>query len=133
MTVALCVKCGGFKHGAFNTCNACGFRPVDDYDKAYSLALSDHYFALDTLREIGGAIPKQGRPSLPPEQEEQMLATIRDPNLQRILGLGGTAAPATKKATATKKGTIFMRWFGRQSRARTIPDTFSPDRHFFFS
>jgi hypothetical protein len=105
---------------------------VDDYDKAYSLALSDHYFALDTLREIGGAIPKQGRPSLPPEQEEQMLATIRDPNLQRILGLGGTAAPATKKATATKKGTIFMRWFGRQSRARTIPDTFSPDRHFFF-
>ena len=76
MTVALCVRCGTFKHGVFNTCNACGFRPVDDHDMAYSLALTDHYFALETLQEIGGAIPAHGRPSLPPEQEKQMLATI---------------------------------------------------------
>ena len=34
------------------------FRPVDDYDMAYSLALTDHYFALETLRDIGGAIPE---------------------------------------------------------------------------
>jgi hypothetical protein len=70
---------------------------------AYSLALTDHYFALEVLREIGGAIPEHGRPSLPPEQEEQMLATIRDPNLQRVLGLGGTNATPAKKHPATKK------------------------------
>jgi hypothetical protein len=109
MTVALCVKCGAFKHGAFNTCDSCRFRPVDDYDVAYSLALTDHYFALETLREIGAALPKRGRPSLPPEQEKQMLATIRDPNLRRILGLGGTGPAATKKDT-----TVIGRLFGRE-------------------
>ncbi|MGH7232942.1 MAG: hypothetical protein ACREJU_16525 [Nitrospiraceae bacterium] len=119
MTVALCVKCGAFKHGAFNTCDSCGFRPVDDYDFAYSLALSDHYFTLEALREIGAAIPKNGRPSLPPEQEKQMLATIRDPNLQRILGLGATGVTATKKNTVARKGTtVIGRLFGRQSKAR---------------
>jgi hypothetical protein len=117
MTVALCVKCGELKHGAFNTCNGCGFRPVDDYDMAYSLALTDQYFALDTLREIGAAIPKHGRPSLPPEQEEQMLATIRDPNLQRILGLVDKGAVAAEKDTATKRGTALVKWlFGRRSK-----------------
>lgn len=111
MTVAICVKCGAFKHGAFNPCNGCGFCPVDDYDMVYSLALTDHYFDLATLREIGGAIPEHGRPSLPPEQEKQMLATIRDPSLQRILGHGGT------RATPSKKGTALMAWlFGRRSK-----------------
>jgi hypothetical protein len=113
MTVAICVECGAFKHGAFNRCDSCGFRPVDDYDMAYSLALSDHYFALETLRQIGSAIPRSGRPSLPPEQEKQMLATIRDPNLQRILGLGGTGATATRKDTVARKGTtLIKRLFG---------------------
>jgi hypothetical protein len=76
---------------------------------AYSLALTDHYFTLDVLREIGEAIPEHGRPSLPPEQEEQMLATIRDPDLQRILGLGGTRATPTKKKPTTKKVST-LRW-----------------------
>jgi hypothetical protein len=110
MTVAACVRCGAFKHGAFNACNGCGFRPTDDYDMAYSLAVTDHYFALETLREIGAAIPRHGRPSLPPEQEEQMLAAVRDPSLQRILGLGDTGM------TATKKGSTFLeRLLGRRS------------------
>src|SRR5687768_15123348 len=97
MTVAICIKCGTFKNGAFMTCNGCRFHPVNDYDMAYSLALTDHYFSLETLREIGAAIPRHGRPSLLPEQEEQMLAAIRDPSLQRILGLGDTGTTATKK------------------------------------
>jgi hypothetical protein len=72
---------------------------------------------METLREIGEAIPRRGRPSLPPEQEEQMLATIRDPNLQRILGLGGTGETSTKKDPATKKVTTLIRWLsGRQPK-----------------
>jgi hypothetical protein len=27
MTVALCVRSGSFKHGAFNNCRTCGFGP----------------------------------------------------------------------------------------------------------
>jgi hypothetical protein len=77
MTQALCIKCGAFKHGAFKKCDSCGFRPVEEHDLAYSLALTDCYFALQALRQIGAAMPEHGRPSLPPEQEEQMLVTIR--------------------------------------------------------
>jgi hypothetical protein len=80
MTQALCLKCGKLKHGAFDACQACGVCPVDDCD-ACSLALTDHYFALETLREIGRSMPERGGPSLPPEQEERLLATIRDPKL----------------------------------------------------
>jgi hypothetical protein len=105
MTQALCIKCGAFKHRAFNECGSCGFRPVGECDLAYSLALTDHFLPLKTLREIGAAIPEHGRPSLPPDQEEQMLATIRDPSFQSILGLG---------ATETRKGGTFVkRLFGR--------------------
>jgi hypothetical protein len=72
---------------------------------------------METLREIGAAVPKHGRPNLPPEQEEQMLATIRDPNLQRVLGLGDTGETSTKKDAASKKGTTLVEWlFGRRSK-----------------
>jgi hypothetical protein len=37
---------------------------------AYSLALTDHYFTVEILQEIGAAIPAKGVPSLPPEQEK---------------------------------------------------------------
>jgi hypothetical protein len=47
----------------------------------HSLALTDHNFALETLRAIGRSMPERGGPSLPPEQEERLLATIRDPKL----------------------------------------------------
>jgi hypothetical protein len=113
MTQALCLKCGTFKDGAFNACESCGFSPVDDQDLAYSLALTDHYFALETLREIGRAIPDRGRPSLPPEQEQELLATVRNPHLQRILGIAAARQAATKKGSGTSKGGILRRWLGR--------------------
>ena len=96
--------------------NSCGFRPVDDQELAYSLALTDHYFALETLREIGRAIPERGRPTLPPEQEQELLATIRNPHLQRILGIAATRQTATKKESELSKGGVLRRWLGGWSK-----------------
>ena len=53
MTVAICIKCGTFKNGAFMICNGCRFHPVNDYDMAYSLVLTECQtnvpFALTTI------------------------------------------------------------------------------------
>jgi hypothetical protein len=72
MTVAVCVKCGAIKHGAFNPCVACGERPASEDDLVYSLVLTDHYFPAETLQGISASmLAGKPRPSLPPEQEAQ--------------------------------------------------------------
>jgi hypothetical protein len=78
MTVAVCVKCGSLKRGGFNSCQLCGFRPEAETDLAYSLALTDHYFSVDTLNEISTAMQGgQPRPSLPKDQEDQLREAVR--------------------------------------------------------
>ncbi|HEX2555524.1 MAG TPA: hypothetical protein VHL98_17640 [Microvirga sp.] len=78
MTVAVCVRCGAMKHGGFNPCDACGFEPDTEIDAAYSLALTDHYFTHAVLEEISASIRSgRPRPSMPPEQEEEMRAACR--------------------------------------------------------
>lgn len=106
MTLALCVKCGVFKHGAFNPCESCGFRPIDDLDMAYSLALTDHHFTAETLKEIGAEIPQMGVPSLPLDQEKELLTVVRDP---RIRGMVPRCAPerrAIKRKTNVEASMI---------------------------
>ena len=86
MTTAVCVKCGGIKHGGFTTCGECGFLPASEFDLAYSLALTDHYFDQNKLQEISKDMRAgQPRPSLPPEQEEEFLKAIRDDQIRKIL------------------------------------------------
>lgn len=111
--MALCIKCGALKHGAFNPCESCGFRPTEDRDMAYSLALTDHYFAVETLQKIGAAIPEKGIPELPPEQEREreLIATVRDPRIQRMV-----PRRALDRAAAKDQTNFIKRWFGAQTQ-----------------
>lgn len=78
LTVAVCVKCGSIKYGAFNPCQACGVRPKTETDIAYSLALTDHYFKVDVLHEISADMRSgASRPSLPKEQEDRFREAAR--------------------------------------------------------
>jgi len=52
MTIAVCLGCGEFKFGAFNSCGKCGAKPRDVDELALSLAMSDHYFDEPTLEQI---------------------------------------------------------------------------------
>jgi hypothetical protein len=66
------MKCGAIKHGAFNSCAACGARLLSEDDLACSLALSDHYFSADVLEEVSASmLAGNPRPSLPPELEKK--------------------------------------------------------------
>ena len=78
MTVAVCVRCGIIKFGAFNPCDSCGFCPRTEIDAAYSIALTDHYFARSVLEEISESM-RGGRPppSLPPHQEQAFREAVR--------------------------------------------------------
>ncbi len=61
MTVAVCIRCGARKHGAWTSCPACGFLPEDEVDLAKSVQLTDHYLGQSDLDGIGERI-KSGEP-----------------------------------------------------------------------
>lgn len=61
MTVAVCLKCGEFKHGAFTRCEACGYEPDDDESLTKHLLVTDHYHNRETLEAIAARV-KAGEP-----------------------------------------------------------------------
>ncbi len=78
MSNAICIKCGAFKCGAFESCGSCGLRPETDGDFALSLVLTDrfnHRPALEKIgAQIGGGITRFDLLySLPPELRNTVL------------------------------------------------------------
>ena len=49
MALAVCIKCGEQKLGAFTECGDCGFEPARPKDKARSMFLSEHHFSVSDL------------------------------------------------------------------------------------
>lgn len=59
MTVAICIRCGTIKIGAFSTCEQCGYTPDyenDPEEQKLCLLLTDHFHSVEKLEEIGKAI-----------------------------------------------------------------------------
>jgi hypothetical protein len=59
MTVAVCIRCGTIKIGAFSTCEQCSFTPDyenDTKEQKLCLFLTDHFYSVEELEEIGKAI-----------------------------------------------------------------------------
>ena len=61
MTVAVCLRCGAFKHGAFNPCGNCGYAPDDDESLTKHLFVTDHFHSRETLEAIAARV-KAGEP-----------------------------------------------------------------------
>ncbi|MGP0067203.1 MAG: hypothetical protein ACLQGP_26860 [Isosphaeraceae bacterium] len=53
MTVAVCIRCGRMKVGAFTQCPACGFIPEQAEDMARSVMLSDQASDRPALEDAG--------------------------------------------------------------------------------
>ena len=56
MTVAVCLKCGEFKHGAFTRCQTCGYEPDDDESLTKHLLVTDHYHTREALEAIASRV-----------------------------------------------------------------------------
>jgi len=61
VTIAICIRCGETKFGAWTRCEACGFEPASTTDLAKSLVATDHYFSVDYLHHAAEGL-KRGRP-----------------------------------------------------------------------
>lgn len=79
MTFAVCFKCGHLKFGAFLPCDDCSALPQNEEEVALSLAMTDHYFDLETLKQIGTSIAHGKPPHLDEQTHAQMLELIRGP------------------------------------------------------
>ena len=78
MTVAVCYKCGEFKHGALTKCDKCGTAPNNEDALAVSLVLSDHYQSKELLKKFGEYIKQTGRPpAMYPDQKAEIIKVLR--------------------------------------------------------
>jgi hypothetical protein len=98
VTQAVCFKCGEIKFGAFVACNHCGDTPSSDDDLVLSLAMTDHYFALDVMRQMGQSIKQGTRPHLDEETRKNLLenlAQLRKSPIGQFVG--GSVSPKQQR------------------------------------
>ena len=78
MTQAICICCGHRKFGAFSICDNCATEPTDDEQFAKSMLLTDHFYSLEELDEIGEHISVGGTCEYAPNLVEGFVKTIRE-------------------------------------------------------
>ena len=73
MTQAVCFSCGDLKVGAFTVCSSCGIKPKTDEDMVLSLAMTDHYFDISTLKRMSEMVKRGERVELDESTREMLL------------------------------------------------------------
>ena len=100
MTQAVCFQCGEIKFGAFVLCPLCNARPSEDEELILSLAMTDHYFDLATMKQIGAAV-KDGKPPHLDEKSRidlmKQLAEFKKLPMSRLI-TGKDSIPAKRKS-----------------------------------
>ena len=77
MTIAICFQCGAVKFGAFVPCGECGAAPCNEDDAAISMGMSDHYFDVDTLEQMGLMVRQGKPPQLNEETRMRVVESLR--------------------------------------------------------
>ncbi len=78
MTIAICVKCGARKHGAWSPCDACGHSPFGVDEVTWSIVLTDHYLRPDKLDAVSAHIVGTGTmPAIDAASWEDSRETVR--------------------------------------------------------
>jgi hypothetical protein len=67
VTVAVCLRCGAFKHGAFKPCPKCSYTPDDDESLTKHLLVTDHFLNRDQLESISAQVKAGESVEFPPE------------------------------------------------------------------
>jgi hypothetical protein len=89
MTQAVCFRCGEIKFGAFVVCPHCGGKPKTDDELVLSLAMTDHYFQIGVMRQMGDGIKNGTPPNLDEATRNNLLenlAEIRKTPVGKLLG-----------------------------------------------
>lgn len=86
MTVAICLRCGRTKVGAFAYCPGCGFTPSTDADLAKSLLLSDRHLDPQSLEAIGAKIKGGEELNFDQESVDELAEVIKASGVKMPLG-----------------------------------------------
>jgi hypothetical protein len=76
--MAVCFNCGEMKFGAFVDCKKCNAKPQSNDDRALSLFLTDHFFKIDALHEIGKSIKNGEKFVLGEEQKKMYMEALNE-------------------------------------------------------
>jgi hypothetical protein len=76
MTMAVCLRCGSEKFGAFVPCADCNYTPATAEDQAKSMILTDHFLGPSSLREAASAIKTGETVSFPADRLRSMIERI---------------------------------------------------------
>ena len=100
MTQAVCFKCGEIKFGAFVLCPHCNARPSADEELVLSLAMTDHYFDLATMKQMGAAVKDGKPPHLDEKYCQDLMKQLRESKklLTSHLLTNNDLTPAKKKS-----------------------------------
>lgn len=86
MAVAVCLRCGCFKHGPFNPCPSCRFTPDDDETLTKHLLVTDHFLSREELQKISERVKAGEVVEFPPEvlQEVRVKKEHLEASLRRL-------------------------------------------------
>ena len=77
MTIAVCLRCGAMKHGAWTPCLKCRHMPEDLEDKAKHLMTTDHYFSKAELEGFAARVQNGLPVHFEPAQVEHFVAMLK--------------------------------------------------------
>lgn len=87
MTVAVCIRCGSQKVGAWTYCSGCRFEPSTNVEKAQSVILSDHHISPEDLEKVAAQLRAGQAFEYPPEIVDGYLEQLKlHPNLDKEVG-----------------------------------------------
>ena len=85
MTTAVCFKCGEQKFGAFTPCGICKQIPRTDDELVLSIAMTDHYFSVENLMQMGQRIKEGKPPELSGDTKKQLLTALHSQGISGAL------------------------------------------------
>jgi hypothetical protein len=89
MTVAVCLECGAFKHGASTPCRKCRYEPNDDESYTKHLLITDHYLSREQLEEVADMVKRGEQPQFPVELLKQAwVSKVEVDKTNRRMGVG---------------------------------------------
>jgi hypothetical protein len=87
MTIAICLRCGEYKHGAFNKCSACHYEPSTLKHKAMSMLLSDHNCNEVQLAAHSNNIKIGSTAYIDQEELQAMMSVLGSPQGEALSGM----------------------------------------------
>lgn len=91
MTVAVCIKCGATKIGAFVRCLSCGYVPTSEEDRAKSVLLSDHNLTNEDLGDVSKRIKSGLGVTFDETSLQQFVESVRIADQDRSFGVRSLA------------------------------------------